>query len=166
VIRDGALTPLASPAPTATWSYPEPLGDQPVVELPFSEVVTINHHLAVGELRSHLNTASLADLRDSETPAPSAVDKHGRSAQQFVVEVRVRRGTDVRRLTATGQDIYAVSAPIIVEGAMRLLDGRHRGPGALAPGAAFDADEVLAALERDVDGFSLHTSAPTATERL
>ena len=27
VIRDGALTALATPAPTGTWSYPEPLGD-------------------------------------------------------------------------------------------------------------------------------------------
>jgi hypothetical protein len=36
------LEPLAVRAPTRTWSYPEPLGEQPVVELPFSEVITIN----------------------------------------------------------------------------------------------------------------------------
>lgn len=152
VIRDGALSPLASPAPTATWSYPTALGDQAVVELPFSEVVTINRHLDVGELRSYLNTASLEDLRNAATPPPSAADERGRSAQQFVVDVRVRRGTDTRRISAAGQDIYAVTAPIIVEGAVRLLDGRHRGPGALAPGEVFDAADVLATLERDVDG--------------
>ena len=139
VIRDGALTPLASPAPTGTWSYPAPLGTQPVVQLPFSEVITIDRHLDVGELRCHLNTAPLDDLHDSATPPPSAIDEHGRSAQQFVVDVVVRRGSDTRRISAAGRDIYAVTAPIVVEGAVRLLDGRHRGPGAAAPGEAFDA---------------------------
>lgn len=74
VIRDGILAPLANPAPTSTWSYPEPLGDQPVVQMPFSEVITIDRHLDVGELRSYLNTTPLADLRDSATPPPTTVD--------------------------------------------------------------------------------------------
>jgi short subunit dehydrogenase-like uncharacterized protein len=152
VIRDGALTPLASPAPTGTWSFPEPLGDQPVVQLPFSEVITIARHLDVDVLTSHLNTAPLDDLHDSGTPPPTAVDEAGRSAQQFVVQVVVRRGAEVRRTSVAGRDIYAVTAPIVVEGVARLLDGRHRGPGALAPGEAFDAQDVLAALERDVPG--------------
>ncbi len=153
VIRDGALAALASPAPTRTWSFPEPLGDQPVVQLPFSEVITIARHLDVGELRSYLNSRPLDDLRDAETPPPTAVDEGGRSAQQFVVDVVVRRGADTRRISASGRDIYAVTAPIVVEGVVRLLDGRHRGPGAQAPGEAFDADDLLAALERRVEGF-------------
>ena len=152
VIRDGALTALASPAPTGTWSYPDPLGNQPVVQLPFSEVITIARHLDVGELRSYLNTRPLDDLHDAETPPPTAVDEGGRSAQQFVVDVLVRRRSDTRRISASGRDIYAVTAPIVVEGAARLLDGRYRGPGALAPGEAFDAKDVLAALERDAGG--------------
>jgi len=71
------------------------------------------------------------------------------------VDVVLRRGSDTRRLTATGRDIYAVTAPIVVEGAVRLLDGRYRSPGAAAPGQAFDAHEVLAALERDVDSLEV-----------
>ncbi len=149
------LAPLANPAPTGTWSYPEPLGDQPVVQLPFSEVITIDRHLDVGELRSYLNTAPLEDLRDSATPPPPAADELGRSTQQFVVDVVVRRRSDTRRISCAGRDIYAVTAPIVVEGAVRLLDGRHRGPGAMAPGEAFDAADVLAALERDTDGLSV-----------
>ncbi|MGB2567709.1 saccharopine dehydrogenase family protein [Micromonospora citrea] len=149
VIRGGALTPLESPAPSGTWSYPSPLGDQSVVQLPFSEVVTLDRHLDVGELRSYLNTAPLEDLHDAATPAPASTDEHGRSAQRFVVDVVVRHGTDTRRTSATGRDIYAVTAPIVVEGAVRLLDGRHRGSGSAAPGEAFDAADVLATLERD-----------------
>ena len=155
VIRGGVLAPLASPAPAGTWAYPDPLGDQAVVQAPFSEVITIDRHLEVGELRSYLNTAPLQDLRDSTTPPPSAVDEHGRSTQQFVVDVVVRLGADTRRIRCAGRDIYAVTAPILIEGAVRLLDGSRRSAGALAPAEAFDADDVLRALERDTDGLEI-----------
>lgn len=161
VIRSGVLTPLASPAPTGMWTYPQPLGAQPVVQVPFSEVITIDRHLDVGELRSHLNTTPLDDLRDSSTPPPSAADERGRSTQQFVVDVVVRRCSQTRRISAAGRDIYAVTAPIVVEGAVRLLDGRHRGPGAVAPGEAFDADDLLAALERDTEGLAVRRDWPS-----
>jgi hypothetical protein len=154
VIRDGILAPLPDPAPTGTWSYPQPLGDQPVVQLPFSEVLTISRHLRVGELTSYLNSSALADLRDESTPPPSAADGTGRSAQRFVVDIAVRRGAATRRLTASGRDIYAVTAPIVVEGVVRLLSGQH-AVGAVAPGEAFDPADVLAALAAHPAGLSL-----------
>jgi NAD(P)-dependent dehydrogenase (short-subunit alcohol dehydrogenase family) len=162
VIRDGALAELTSPAPTRTWAYSQPFGDQAVVQLPFSEVITIARHLDVGELRSYLNAAPLDDLRDSATPPPTAADQRGRSAQQFVVDVVVRRGPDTRLISATGRDIYAVSAPIVVEGAVRLLDGRYRGPGAAAPGEAFDAGAVLAELQRDSEDLAVRRAWPSS----
>ncbi|MCC2322255.1 saccharopine dehydrogenase NADP-binding domain-containing protein [Cellulomonas xiejunii] len=155
VIRDGVLTPVAARAPTRPWPYPAPLGTQSVVELPFSEVITIHQHLQVGDLRSYLNTAPLDDLHDGTTPPPPATDERGRSAQRFVVDVVVRRGSDTRSTTAVGRDIYAITAPIVVEGAVRLLDGRHHGAGARAPGAAFDAPDVLDALEAGANGFEV-----------
>jgi Saccharopine dehydrogenase NADP binding domain len=155
VIRDGVLAPLPDPAPTGTWSYPQPLGDQPVVQLPFSEVLTISRHLRVGELTSYLNSSALAHLRDESTPPPTAVDETGRSAQRFVIDVAVRRGA-TRRLAASGRDIYAVTAPIVVEGAVRLLGGHH-AVGAVAPGEAFDAADVLAALAAHPAGLTLDT---------
>lgn len=150
VIRGGELVPIAVPAPTATWSFPEPVGDQEVVELPFSEVITIARHLDVRELRSYLTTGSLAELRDEDTPAPTAVGEDGRSAQRFVVDVAVRGGAETHRRRIAGRDIYAVSAPIVVEGAARLLDGRYRETGAVAPGQAFDAAELLATVEAEL----------------
>ncbi|WP_447008036.1 saccharopine dehydrogenase family protein [Saccharothrix isguenensis] len=166
VIRGGALTALESPAPSGTWSYPSPLGDQSVVRLPFSEVITIDRHLDIGELRSYLNTAPLADLRDAATPAPPSTDEYGRSAQRFVVDVVVRHGVDTRRISASGRDIYAVTAPIVVEGAVRLLDGRHRGAGAAAPGEAFDAADVLAVLEREARAIDIRSDLTAmATKR-
>ncbi len=166
VVRGGRLTPLDSPAPTATWAYPQPVGEQPVVELPFSEVITIDRHLQVGELRSYLNTAPLEDLHDPSTPPPTAVDGGGRSAQRFVVDVAVRRGTRTRRLSASGRDIYAVTAPIVVEGAVRLLDGRSRAHGAVAPGQVFDAPDVLSALEHHPCGLRVRSAGDHPARRL
>ena len=67
----------------------------------------------------------------------------------------------MRRLTCSGRDIYAVTAPIVVEGAVRLLAGQHRGPGAMAPGEAFDAADVLAALERDAEDLEVRRDRST-----
>lgn len=166
VIRGGVLAPLADPAPTRTWSYPEPFGAQPVVQLPFSEVITIERHLDIGELRSYLNTAPLDDLHNPATPPPVAVDERGRSSQHFVMDVAVRLGHDTRLISCVGGDIYAATAPIVVEGTLRLLDGRGRDTGSVAPGQAFDAEDVLAALERESHGLALRRGAwrPTPGE--
>lgn len=162
VVRDGALVPLADPAPSGWLTFPEPIGDQPVVQLPLSEIVVIARHLEVGQLSSVMNVAPLDDLRDEATPPPSATDERQRSAQQFVVDVTVRCGSHTRRITASGRDIYAITAPIVVEGAVRLLDGRHHGPGARAPGEVFDADDVLAALQSTSSGLTVRRDLPPA----
>ena len=154
VVRGGELVPLGEPT-TRSWTFPGALGEQPVVAVPFTDVVTIDRHLDVAEVQSHLTAVSLAELRDPATRAPEAADELGRSAQRFVVDVEVRRGADVVRAHASGTDIYAVSAPIVVEGALRLLRGQGRAVGAVAPGEVFDAADVLAALEREVPDFSV-----------
>lgn len=130
------------PPVRATLRLPPPFGTQPVTSVAFSEVPLIAHHLRVGRLRTWLADSALADLHDPETPPPVAVDNDGRSAQQFVVEVEACSGATTTRVTAAGQDIYAVTAPLLVEAAARCLDAD--GPvGALAPGAAFDAADLL-----------------------
>jgi S-adenosylmethionine hydrolase len=45
--------------------------------------------------------------------------------------------------TAHGRDIYAFTAPLVVEAVERILDGRSRGSDALAPGEAFDSTDFL-----------------------
>lgn len=146
VIRDGRLVPLAADAEATRWDFADVLGDQAVVEVPFSEVITIHRHLPVDRLTSYLTAAPLAEIRDPETAAPTSIDESGRSAQRFVVEAVVRTATGERRSAVSGRDIYAITAPIVVEGVARLLDGRHHGAGALAPGSAFDAADMLGAL--------------------
>lgn len=149
VISDGQLTKVSPTAAPSTHNFPEPFGGQPVVEVPFSEVIAIASHLHVGELRSYLNTAPLDELRDPSTPPPAATSTDGRSAQRFLVDVSVRQGEQTTRISASGRDIYAVTAPIVVEGAVRLISGQTRTLGAAAPGAIFDAADVLATLSPD-----------------
>ena len=149
-IRDGELSLLAAPELEPAWSFAAPFGAQDVVELPFSEVILIERHLRVARLSTYLNAAPLRDLRDAATPPPEAVDASGRSAQTFLVEVEVRQGDVVRRASARGQDIYAVTAPLVVEAVGRILSTAKGRGGVFAPGALFDAADFLTALAPDI----------------
>ncbi len=149
VVTDGVLAPVPDQPPLRNWLFPEPVGLQEVVGNPFSEIITMAAHLSVSTIRTFLSRAPLQDIHDPATPPPEAVDATGRSAQRFLVDVVVRNGATERRITAGGQDIYAVTAPIVVEGAARILDGRVATLGVGAPGALFDATDVLDALSPD-----------------
>ena len=82
------------------------------------------------------------------TPPPQATDERGRSAQVFVVDVQVRRGAATRRATVQGRDIYAVTAPLIVEAMERVVSGGV-DTGARSAGQAFDARDFLRSLAPD-----------------
>lgn len=146
----GTLQPLPDPAPQIAWSFAAPFGAQEMVELPFTEAVLIGRHLQVSELHTYLNAAPLRDVRDAATPPPVAADASGRSDQTFLVEVEVRQGTAVRRASARGRDIYAITAPLVVEAVERLLGAPAAPGGVFAPGARFDAKDFLAALAPDL----------------
>lgn len=146
--RAGRHTPLPQPAQEGMWSFPSPLGVSEVVMLPFTEVLTVSRHLRVDTIESWLVTSALRELRDPNTPPPKAQDEHGRSAQQFVMDVVIAQDGTTRRVTASGQDIYAVSAPIVVEAVERLLNGNTTATGGVASlGEIFDAADFLAALD-------------------
>ncbi len=165
--RDGRLTPLPQPAPESRWSFPAPLGDAEVVILPFTEGLAVSRHLRVGTMDSWLASAALRDIRNPDTPPPQPNDEQGRSAQQFVVDVVIAQNGTTRRATATGRDIYAVTAPIVVEATERLIRGRSTSQGGVVSlGEIFDARHFLAALDTlsvsyDVTGDPLLARAPS-----
>jgi hypothetical protein len=146
VLRGGKLSPLGNPPLPTSWTFPEPFLAQEVTELPLTETVLIGRHLRVNHLQTFVNLAPLRDLRDSATPPPAAADESGRSAQIFLVDVIVRNGMDTRRAIAWGRDIYAFTAPLVVEAVQRILDGAAEVVGVLAPGEMFDAPSFLRAL--------------------
>ncbi|MFI1440488.1 saccharopine dehydrogenase NADP-binding domain-containing protein [Streptomyces fructofermentans] len=142
------LTAPTSPPRTRTWTFPAPLGTQDVIELCTADQVTISRHLRVPEIRVLINRTPLDDLGDPTTPPPAPVDADGRSAQTFHVEAVARRGGARRRASASGRDIYAITAPLVVEAAVRILDGRvRRGGGVSAAAELFDATDFLRALD-------------------
>jgi uncharacterized protein YbjT (DUF2867 family) len=132
--------------PGRRWRFPEPFGDLAVVALPLAETITISRHLRAPEIGMFLNEAPLADLHDPDTPPPVPADESGRSSQRFVMDVIVRRGESERRLVAKGRDIYATTAPIVVEATERIVNGLARRTGVAAAGDAFDARDFLRAL--------------------
>ncbi len=102
-----------------------------------------------------MNQTPLTDLNDESTPGRETVDDLGRSGQRFVMDVRVRHGARTRRATATGNDIYAVSAPLLGEAAERILGGETKaGPGgAFALAELVDPPAFLEALAEAYPGF-------------
>lgn len=133
--------------PRMEWEFPPPLGRRTVLGgFTMADVVTVPSHLPIPEVRTYMTTGAAGDLAAADPPAPAAVDERGRSAQTFTVDVVVRSGDARRRVVASGQDIYAVSAPLAVEAVRRILDGRTRTSGVASAGAIFDAPDFLRAL--------------------
>lgn len=159
VFSNNRLSPIADPPPKLKWTFPAPFGKQEVIALPLAETVIISRHLRVPEIHAYLNLAPLDDLHNPATPAPTPTDERGRSAQEFLMEVKVHKGNEERRAIARGRDIYAVSAPIAVETAERILAGETRVTGVAAPGEIFDAQEFLQALSPEHISFG-STNSP------
>lgn len=146
VYTGGELRPFDYSQDAFPWDFPEPFGTQDASAFATADQVTLPRHVRTPEVRAVMNLAPLRDIRAEETPAPEPADADGRSAQTFLVEAVVRRGTEIRRAVAGGRDIYAVTAPLVVEAVKRLLDGRGKAPGVRAAGEAFDAADFLRAL--------------------
>ncbi|GAA0343438.1 saccharopine dehydrogenase NADP-binding domain-containing protein [Actinoallomurus spadix] len=133
--------------PTLEWPFPGPMGPRAVIgEFSMADVVTIPSHLPIPDVRTYMTVEAAKDIADPDTPAPAAVDEQGRSAQTFLVDVVVRSGGRERRAVARGRDIYAVTAPLVVEAVDRILTGRTRATGVASAGEIFDAPEFLRAL--------------------
>jgi hypothetical protein len=129
------------------WPFPDPMGTREVIgEFTMADVVTLPSHLSIPEVRTHMTAEAAGDLSSPDTPPPTAADADGRSDQTFLVEAVVRSGPTERRAVATGQDIYAVTAPLAVEAVHRVLTGRTRTTGVASAGRIFDAADFLRAL--------------------
>jgi hypothetical protein len=128
------------------WDFPAPFGLQDVVGLSLAETITISRHLRAPQIHAYMNLAPITDIHNPDTPAPTAADESGRSSQVFLMEVIARKGNAERRAVARGRDIYAITAPIVVEATERVLNGLARTSGAVAAGEAFDAQNFLSSL--------------------
>lgn len=137
--------------PTLEWPFPQPMGTRPVIgEFTMADVVTVPSHLAIPEVTTYMTANAVQDIATPDTPTPAPTDESGRSDQTFLVDAVVRFGGAERRAVARGQDIYAVTAPLVVEALDRVLTGRVRTVGVAAAGEMFDALDFLRALSPHV----------------
>ena len=129
------------------WTFPAPIGTQAVLgEFTMADSVTIPRHLRTPEIRTYMTLTPLKDLDDPDLSPPPAIDKSGRSAQTFLVEVVARLGSEERRAVARGRDIYAITAPLVVEAAQRVVTRHAERAGVFAAGEIFDARAFLSSL--------------------
>jgi hypothetical protein len=147
VLSDGRLV-RADPPSGRMWRFPVPFGEQEVAALSLAETITIARHLRTPQIRVYMNLAPIRDLHDAGTPPPAPADDSGRSSQTFLMDVIARRGPTERRVVAQGRDIYAVTAPIVVEAAERIVAGTIRKTGVATAGELFDSDDFLESLRR------------------
>uniref|UniRef100_A0AAU2V5T3 Saccharopine dehydrogenase NADP-binding domain-containing protein n=1 Tax=Streptomyces sp. NBC_00003 TaxID=2903608 RepID=A0AAU2V5T3_9ACTN len=134
-------------APTLEWAFPDPMGPRQVIgEFTMADVVTVPQHLSIPDVTTYMTTDAVRDIAAPHTPAPAATDPSGRSDQTFLVDAVVRSGGTERRATAAGQDIYAVTAPLVAEALERILTGRTKTTGVASAGEIFDAPDFLRAL--------------------
>jgi short subunit dehydrogenase-like uncharacterized protein len=147
LVRDGALNAVPSPSPTAFWRFPDPFGEQAVMCVVMSEIVLMSQHIKADMITTWMTMKPLSDLGDKTTPPPTPQDAHGRSGQMFAMSARAQRSGIVRNATVTGRDIYAATAPLVVEACARLLcSATSDWAGVKAPAEVFDANEFMAAI--------------------
>ena len=147
IFSNHSLQFISDPLPTRRWKFSGSFGEQEVVSFPLTEVITISKHINVSAINPYINLTPLQDIHDQDTPPPQPADDSGRSSQLFVMEVVVRSGEKVRRATAAGRDIYAITAPLIVEAALRITHGLSKKRGVVSPGEAFEAGDFLKSLD-------------------
>lgn len=145
-LTNAQLTPVPDPPLKRVWTFPGSFGSQQMTEHPLAEVIVMATHLPTSIIHSYINDAALRDIADPATPAPQPVDDTGRSAQLFTVDVVAHQAGTERRITVGGRDIYAVTAPLVVEATVRVLDGRASTTGVVSPGRVFHAADFLVAL--------------------
>jgi NAD(P)-dependent dehydrogenase (short-subunit alcohol dehydrogenase family) len=156
VYTNGHMELRTDDAPIVEWHFPAPIGTRKVVaEFTMADSVTIPRHVVTPEIRSYMTMTAVNDVTDPDPSPPIAVDEHRRSAQTFLVDVVARSGATQRRAVASGRDIYAISAPLVVEATERVLGGLVQQTGTLTAGQAFDAEDFLNSLPLD------HLSLPS-----
>ncbi|MFE2879588.1 saccharopine dehydrogenase family protein [Streptomyces roseus] len=161
VYANGRLELRTDAAPAGQWSFPAPVGDQAVIgEFTTTDSVTIARHLCAPDIRTFMTSGAVEDVLAPDAAPPEPVDERGRSAQTFLVDVTVHAGSTRRRAVARGQDIYAVTAPLVVEAVSRVLAGETKAVGTLAPGEVFDAHAFLTALAPHHLSYELGAAEP------
>jgi short subunit dehydrogenase-like uncharacterized protein len=131
-----------------------PAGERTVVEWGGTEPLTVPRHTRVRRVRTYVRlprvVAPLGRIGFLAVPFLRASAHIGRgpseerrSRARFWVVAEARNGTELRRATLLGRDIYGLTALLVVLAADGLRQEEVGGAGALAPAEAFDARRLV-----------------------
>jgi short subunit dehydrogenase-like uncharacterized protein len=135
-----------------------PDGEHTVVEWGGTEPLTVPRHTHVRNVRSYLRapkaaarSAALGRLLAPVVRASGAIGRGpgnaGRSKARWAVVAEARGTSRRRRVTLVGNDVYGLTARLLVTAAEALLAGEIAEAGALAAAQAFDARALVSRLE-------------------
>jgi short subunit dehydrogenase-like uncharacterized protein len=171
--RDGALVPADRSVGRGSWTFPDPLGRQPMIRYPAGEQVTVPRHVQTRRVRTLLTASTAVPVPVVNRMAPLVMapfqlamrtplrralaalvprlpegpSDESRRKSRFTIVCEARAGSEIRRGTVTGSDVYGLTAKTTVEGALRCATPGYDRKGALAPSQAFDPHEFLGALQ-------------------
>jgi short subunit dehydrogenase-like uncharacterized protein len=168
--EDGDWHPAGAGPLRAAFTFPEPLGREPVARFPAGEVVTVPRHTRTRKVTSLITTttllpvAALAPVVTALTPllglvlrtpiralADAAIDHFPegppddrRRRSRFVVVVLAHgEGGTTGRGVVQGSDVYNLTAASAVHAASLLAVEGHGRTGVLSPASAFDPTAFL-----------------------
>lgn len=145
---NGELQPLEVSG-SIKWNFPSPIDTKEMIAVTLSEIITIAKHLNVKNIKTFVSKNAIDDIKNEETPEPKPVDEKSRSSQNFCMQVVATRDRISNTIIAQGQDIYAVTAPLVVETVKRIFSGNFKTNGVTTLGQTFDATDFLKSLSSD-----------------
>jgi short subunit dehydrogenase-like uncharacterized protein len=187
VYRDGDWHPAPRGVQRATFPFPEPVGRRAVSPYPAGEQLTVPRHTDTKKVTTFLTTSSASPHPILEPAVPYALpvlgaalrtplhglldkaigvlpegpDEEARRAARFTV-VAVARDSEGRedRGVVRGEDVYGLTALLLVHGAEQMAGTGYDRAGPLGPAAAFDPEALL----NRCGDFGLSWELDTATE--
>jgi short subunit dehydrogenase-like uncharacterized protein len=152
----------------ASFSFPAPIGRQPMARYPSGETITVPHHTRTKNVTSLLTLSTvapkpLAPVMPYAMPAaapllrtplcgllhravgllPEGPKEQDRRAATFTIVARAEGTAGKRQGIVRGSDVYGLTAVTLVTGAELLSAPGYDRAGAMGPAAAFDPAEFL-----------------------
>ena len=173
VFQDGEWAPAPFGFQRVAFSFPAPLGRQPMQHYASGEAITVPRHTDVRTVRTLVTATTFAPhprlvpampflrppaalllrtplrrvLARAAAAAPGQVSEGDRDSARFTIAAVARgRNGAAGRALAEGRDFYGLTAAALAAGAQRLAAPQFDRCGALGAAAAFDPAEFLDAL--------------------
>ena len=169
---EGRLQPADRSVSRGRFSFPAPVGMQPMVRYPAGEPITVPRHVDTRRVRMLLAASTVAPrgaapllpvlmpaigaamrtplknlavrLVDRLPEGPDLEDRRG--ARWMIVCEASSTGGGKRRGLVSGPDVYGLTAVTTAEGALRMAAESYDRSGALAPSQAYDPADFLDSL--------------------